>query len=53
MSAHGITSTIVYFWLFKSGYAKFMLPIFVIDMIIWGPYYSNGFLAGAVFGLAL
>lgn len=53
MSSHGISSSILYFFLYKNGLALAILPALIADFYIWGPYYSNGPLAGLAFGLIL
>lgn len=52
MSAHGVSSSIAYYWLYKNM-AILILPALLADLYIWGPYYSNGPLAGLVFGALL
>lgn len=53
MSSHGISSSVLYFFLYKNGLAIAILPVLIADFFIWGPYYSNGPLAGLALGLML
>ena len=53
MSAHGISSSVLYFWLYKNKMALAILPLLAADLYIWGPYYSNGALMGLAFGLVV
>jgi len=53
MSGHGISSSVLYFFLYKNGLALAIVPALLADLYIWGPYYSNGPLAGLAFGLLL
>ncbi len=53
MGAHGLSSTVLYFFLYKSGLSLLILPALAADMYIWGPYFSNGPLTGVAFGLIL
>jgi hypothetical protein len=52
-SGHGIASSLLYFYLIKNRMAIYVLPVLAIDMMIWGPYYSSGFLSGFAFALAI
>jgi hypothetical protein len=53
MSSHGISSSILYFFLYKNKMALAILPVMIADYIIWGPYYANGPMAGLAFGFIL
>lgn len=52
MSQHSISMTLLYFYVFKVNKAL-ILPLFLLDMYIWGPVYSNCVLTGLGFGVVL
>jgi len=49
-SMHGFTMSLVYFYLFKNMKIA-LLPVFIADYLVWGPYYSTGLLNGVAWGL--
>lgn len=51
LSAHGVASSFLYFYLIKNRMALVTLPLLAADMYVYGPYYINGPLAGITFGL--
>jgi hypothetical protein len=54
MSGHNFCMTLVYFYLYKNPVYRIMiLPIFAVDMYVWGPYYSAGALTGLAAGAIL
>jgi len=48
--AHGLSSSILYYFLYTNGFGLVVIPALIVDLAIWGPYYSNGPLAGLAFG---
>jgi len=52
-SAHSLASGLLYFYMIKRGMALLTIPVFVLDMIVWGPYYSPGFLTGLAFAVVV
>jgi hypothetical protein len=54
LSTHGISSSFLYYWMYKNqNLRKLIIPALIVDLLIWGPYYSNGALAGLAFGIIL
>jgi hypothetical protein len=53
MSSHGISSSVLYFFLYKNKLSMAILPLMAVDLYIWGPYFSSGMLAGVAFGAIL
>jgi hypothetical protein len=53
MSQHGLAMSLVYFYMFKNGFRSLMIPMMLIDLYVWGPYYSTGILTGVAAGMIL
>jgi hypothetical protein len=54
MSTHGFSMSLVYFFLYKNAkYRAAILPILLVDLYIWGPYYLSGAITGLGAGLIL
>lgn len=54
MSGHGLSMSLVYFYLFKNTKLRLLiLPILAADLYIWGPYFSQGALSGIAAGMIL
>jgi len=52
MSAHAMSMNLIYFFLFKRMKVA-ILPVFALDMCLYGPYFSNGFVTGVGLGALL
>jgi hypothetical protein len=54
MSSHGISMALVYFYLFKKPALRYLIiPTMLVDLYIWGPYFSQGILSGIAAGMIL
>lgn len=54
MSSHGLAMSVLYFWLFKNAqFRKFIIPLAIVDLYVWGPYYAPGALVGIGAGMIL
>jgi hypothetical protein len=51
MSQHGLAMSLAYFFLFKHSFKYLILPVMLVDLAIWGPYYSTGMLTGLAAGM--
>lgn len=52
MSGHNLTAALLYFYLFK--YYRALVPVAaLVDLSVWGPYYSSGLMTGLAFGIIL
>jgi hypothetical protein len=53
LSQHSTAMSLVYFFMFKNSMKKFIIPLFALDLLIWGPMYSPGALTGIAAGMIL